>query len=272
MPPEVPPAEPTGFTDSPDYVQSLARGLSVLRSFDQHHDAMTLSELAARSGLSRAAARRSLLTFQHEGYVGCSGRKFFLLPRVLELGFAYLSSLRLPELALPVMEELAHRANESCSLSVLDGHEIVYVARVPVRKVVAITLGVGARLPAHAASMGRVLLAGLDDEALDRWLADDPLRPLTPRTVRTAKALRREIAAVRRQGYAQVSQELDLGLFSIAVPIRDRRREVVAALNIGTSFSLEVEKRARERFLPALVRAQRAIEWALAHQLTATRS
>ena len=268
----MPKEAPAAFTESPNYVQALARGLAVLRSFDAVHPAMTLSEVAARSGLVRAAARRALLTLQHEGYVGSSGRQFFLLPRVLELGFAYLSSLRLPELALPEMETLARTVNESCSLSVLDGHEIVYVARVPVRKVVAVTLNVGARLPAHAASMGRVLLAGLGDEALDAWLASDPMRPLTSRTERTAKGLRLEIAKIRRQGYAMVSRELDEGLFSVAVPIRDRGRAVVAALNIGTAYSPDVERRARERFLPALVRAQKAIEWALARQLHTTGS
>ena len=129
----MPQEAPAPFTEGPNYVQALARGLVVLRSFDALHPAMTLSEAAARSGLVRAAARRALLTLQHEGYVGSSGRQFFLLPRVLELGFAYLSSLKLPELALPEMETLARTVNESCSLSVLDGHEIVYVARVPVR-------------------------------------------------------------------------------------------------------------------------------------------
>lgn len=260
------------FTDGPDYVQSLARGLLVLRSFDAQHAAMTLSEVAGRSGLARAAARRALLTLAHEGYVAAAGRHFHLLPRVLDLGFAYLSSLKLPELALPEMEALSRRVNESCSLSVLDGREIVYVARVPVRKVVAITLGVGARLPAHATSMGRVLLAGLPDDRLHAWLAERPLAALTPRTIHTVAALRLEIAKVRRQGYAVVRQELDPGLLSIAVPIRDRRREVVAALNIGTSIGPDVARLAREVFLPGLVAAQAAIEWALAHQLLATGS
>jgi IclR family pca regulon transcriptional regulator len=266
------PDPPPSFTEGPDYVKSLARGLTVLRSFDAFHPAMTLSALAARSGLSRAATRRSLLTLQHEGYVGIAGRDFFLLPRVLDLGFAYLASLKLPELAMPEMEALSRRVDESCSLSVLDGHDIVYVARVPVRKVVSVTLGVGARLPAHAASMGRVLLAGFDDEPLEQWLAVDALRPLTPLTIRTRKGLRREIAVIRRQGYAIVDREYDAALLSVAVPIRDRGNRVIAALNVGTGYSPDAEKRARERFLPALFKAQKNIEWTLAHQLLTTGS
>ncbi len=268
----MPPSATDRFIEGPDYVQSLARGLSVLRSFDAAHTSMTLSEAAARSGLARAAARRALLTLAHEGYVAAAGGRFRLLPRALELGFAYLASLRLPELAQPEMEALSRRVNESCSLSVLDGQEIVYVARVPVRKVVAITLGVGARLPAYATSMGRVLLAGLPDDRLHAWLAACRLAPLTPRTIRSRAALRAEIARVRRQGYAMVRQELDPGLLSVAVPIRDRRGEVIAALNVGTGIGHDAAKRARNLFLPGLRAAQAAVEWALAHQFLATGS
>ena len=251
------------FEESPDFVQSLARGLEVIRSFDEHHPSPTLSDLAGRTDLSRAAVRRSLLTLVHLGYVGQKGRQFFLTPRILELGFGYLSSLGLPELALPFMETLAQRVGESCSLTVLDDTDIVYVARVPVRRIMAISLGVGARLPAFAASMGRVLLAGLPDDALDEWLARVPTRPLTPHTVHEKGALKAEILRARAQGHAIVLQELELGLCSIAIPVRDRQGRTIAALNVGMPFGRGVRERAQKAILPALRDAGRAIEDAI---------
>jgi len=248
------------FDESPDFVQSLARGLQVLRAFDEEHPSLTLSEVSERTGLARAAARRSLLTLTHLGYVGSRGRQFFLTPRVLDLGFGYLSSLALPELALPWMERLARRVNESCSLSVLDGADIVYVARVPVRRVMTISLGVGARLPAFAASMGRVLLAGLADPDLGRWLATTRTRALTPHTIFRKPALKAEILRVRAQGYSLVVQELELGLCSVALPIRDRQSRVLAALNVGMPFRQGIRERALREILPALRETQRAIE------------
>jgi len=250
--------------ESPDFVQALARGLEVIRSFDEEHPSPTLSELAERTALSRATVRRSLLTLAHLGYVAQKGRRFSLTPRVLELGFGYLSSLGLPELALPVMETLSQRVGESCSLTVLDDSDIVYVARVPVRRIMAISLGVGARLPAFAASMGRVLLAGLPDEDLDRWLARVPTRPLTPHTVHDKGELRAEILRARAQGYALVLQELELGLCSIAVSVRDRHGRTLAALNVGMPFARDVRERALKEILPPLSDAARSVEDAVA--------
>src|SRR5215510_4923371 len=147
------------FTSSPDYLQSLDRGLQVLRAFNRERPRCTLSEVAAQTSLSRAVARRSLLTLQHLGYVAAQGRSFFLLPRVLELGYSYLSSLDLTDLAQRSMEDLSRNIGESCSMAVLDAHDIVYVVRVPVRRIMNMALSVGARLPAFATSMGRVVLA-----------------------------------------------------------------------------------------------------------------
>jgi len=251
------------FEESPDFVQSLARGLEVIRSFDEESPSPTLSELAEMTGLSRAAVRRSLLTLEHLGYVRQKGRQFSLTPRILELGFGYLSTLGLPELALPFMETLAQRVDESCSLTVLDDADIVYVARVPVRRIVAISLGVGARLPAFAAAMGRVLLAALPDDALDEWLARATTRPLTPHTIHDKRALRAEILRVRAHGYALVLQELEVGLCSIAVPLRDRESRTLAALNVGMPFRRGVRARALREILPALREARRAIEQVL---------
>lgn len=259
---------PSDFQDGPDYVQSLARGLEVIRAFDQDHASMTLSEVADRSGLSRAVARRCLLTLAHLGYIGSRGRQFFLTPRVLDLGFAFLSSLDLPEIAMPVMEQLSVKLGESSSLCLLDGHDIVYVARVPVKRVMAMALGVGARLPAFAASMGRVLVAGLDDAAMEVWISQVELRPLTPRTIVDKEGLKAELLRIRSQGHALVMQELEPSLCSIAVPIHDRGQRVVAALNVGMQVRTGIRDYALKTVLPALLDAQTAIEHALSHNWT----
>jgi len=253
----------TPFEESADYVQSLARGLRVLRAFDRDHSSPSLSEVAERTELSRAVVRRSLLTLQHLGYVGSRGRSFFLTPRVLELGYSYLSSLDLTELAQQSLEQLSQRVGESCSMAVLDGSDIVYVLRVPVRRVMSVALGVGARLPAFAASMGRVILADLPEDELAAWLRGQKFRAYTPQTIRTASALKTELQRVREQGYALTSRELEPGLCSIAVPIRAGDGRVVAALNIGMPYSEEAPSRAVKQMLPALHEARHAIEQAI---------
>jgi IclR family transcriptional regulator, pca regulon regulatory protein len=251
------------FTNSPDYLQSLDRGLQVLRAFNRERPRCTLSDIAAQIGLSRAVARRSLLTLQHLGYVAAQGRQFFLTPRVLELGYSYLSSLDLTELAHEAMEQLSRRVGESCSMAVLDGSEIVYVARVAVRRLMSVALGVGARLPAFAASMGRVLLADKSDNELSGWLRENTLRPITAHTIYKPRALRAEILKVRRQGYAFVSQELELGLCSIAVPILSATEVAVCGLNVSMRYSNDVRSVALKKMLPALQEARHAIERAV---------
>ncbi len=251
------------FEESPDYVQSLARGLSVLRAFGHDLPSPSLSEVAVRTGLSRAVARRSLMTLQHLGYVDSRGRSFFLTPRVLELGYSYLSSLDLSELAQQAMEQLAHEVNESCSMAVLDRGDIVYVLRVPVRRVMSIALGVGARLPAAATSMGRTLLAHLAPEQRAQWLAQYPPQAHTPHTITALDALEAELARIREQGHALSVQELELGLCSIAVPIRTADGRVVAALNVGMPYRDDSRRRARHDILPVLRQTQQAIEQAI---------
>src|SRR5690349_8858096 len=220
-----------------DFVQSLERGLAVIRAFDAEHRELALSDVARATGLTRAAARRFLLTLVKLGYVNFADGRFSLRPRVLELGSAYLSSLSLPEVAQPHMEELVATVNESSSISVLDDTDIVYVARVPTRRIMSITLAVGTWLPAYATSMGRVLLAALPDAELEGRLARVEIRPLTKRTVKDHEALRQILGVVRRQGYAVVDQELEEGLRSGAVPIRDASGAVVAALNVSVHAS-----------------------------------
>lgn len=215
------------------YVQSFARGLAVIRAFDAAHPAMTLSEVADAAGLTRAGARRILLTLVQLGYVAADGRQFRLTPRILDLGFAYLSSLPIWNLAEPIMEELVDEVHESCSASVLDCPDIVYVLRIPTHKIMAISLGIGSRLPAYCTSMGRVLLAGLTDREIDDVLRKSDLQARTTRTVTDRAALKELIAEVRDKGWAMVNQELEEGLVSISAPIRDRNGRIIAAMNIS---------------------------------------
>jgi IclR family transcriptional regulator, pca regulon regulatory protein len=262
-----PPARPA-FEQSRDYVQSLARGLAVLGTFDADHPTLSLAAVASRAGLSRAAARRLLLTLQHLGYVRTVGREYALSARVLELGFGALGSLKLTDLAQPLLEQLAQRLNHSCSMAVLDGQSIVYVLRVPVRRVMTVALGVGARLPAYAASMGRVLLAGLPDAALDRWLAECRPQRLTPHTVTDTRRLQRIVREVRNQGHAYVEQELELGLCSLAVPVLDREGRVIAALNASLPYHAGASQHALRDVLPELRATAAAIARCLpAHAL-----
>ena len=248
------------FELSRDYVQSLARGIAVLRAFDRDHPRMSLAAIAARSGLSRAAARRLVLTLQHLGYVRATGREFTLSPRVLDLGFGFVGSLNLTDLVQPLMEDLTRRVDESCSMAVLDGQSIVYVARVPVRKVMTVSLGVGAQLPAYCTSLGRALLAGLNEAALVAWLkACKPVRR-TEHSITDRSELRRAVDEVRSQGFSYVEQELELGLCSVAVPVRNRQGRVAAALNIGMRFDSDARARAFEVLAPALQQTAAAIE------------
>lgn len=250
------PAAPAADDDAPvpgdGYVQSFARGLAVIRSFSAKAPAQTLSEVAQRAGLTRAGARRILLTLQTLGYVESEGRLFRLTPKILDLGFAYLSSLPLWQRAEPVMQALVAEVHESCSAAVLDGPDIVYVLRVPTSKIISINLGVGSRLPAYCTSMGRVLLADLNTDDRQRRLALRRFEALTPRTLTDARQVADSIDAVRRQGYSIVDQELEEGLVSMAVPIRDRSGRAVAALNISGQVSRTPAALMRERLLPKL--------------------
>lgn len=243
-----------------DYVQSLDRGLSVIRAFDASRPELALSEVARETGLTRATARRFLLTLVRLGYVRQDGNRFSLRPRVLELGYSYLSALSLPELAQPHMETLVAQVNESSSIAVLDDTEIVYVVRVPTSRIMSITIAVGTRLPAYPTSMGRVLLAALDPEALDERLARMEIRSLTPTTVADVERLRRQLDRVHAQGWAAVDQELEQGVRSVAVPIRDAAGAVSAALNVSVHASRMTMPTLRKQVLPQLLQTAAAIE------------
>jgi IclR family pca regulon transcriptional regulator len=225
----------TALASPRDYVLSLERGLAVIQSFGHDAERMTLSEVACRTGLSRAAARRFLLTLADLGYVAFDGKRFRLTPRVLGLGYAYLASFTLVDVAELVLERVSTRTHESCSLSVLDGGDIVYVARVPTRRIMSVSISIGTRLPAHATSMGQVLLATLSPERLDGYFKTARLTSFTPRTLTSEANLRAQLARIASQGYALVDQEFEVGLRSIAVPVRDRGGRVIAAMNVSAN-------------------------------------
>jgi IclR family pca regulon transcriptional regulator len=242
-----------------DHVRALERGLAVINAFSAEHQRLTLSEVARRTGLTRATARRLLHTLVNLGYVEQQNTYFVLLPKVLDLGYSYLSALRLPDLAIPVMEELVVSIRESSSMAVLDGHDIVYVARVPTTRIMTIALALGSRLPAFATSMGRVLLAGLPRPDFDRYLSEVELKPLTSRTVDTTRQLGEIIDQTRRKGWCLVDQELEDGVRSIAAPIVNSQGRVLAALNVSCHASRSTVDQMIDDYLPKLLDATAVI-------------
>ncbi|KQU03192.1 IclR family transcriptional regulator [Rhodococcus sp. Leaf7] len=257
-------SEPEPPTDmrgaSTDYVQSLGRGLSVIRAFDAEHPRRTLSDVARATDLTRATARRFLLTLVDLGYVRTDGSTFALTPRVLELGYSYLSSLSLPEIAGPHLEALTETVHESSSVSILDGDDVVYVARVPVSRIMTVSITIGTRFPAYATSMGRVLLAGADEAYLDAYFDRADLVDLTGRTATTESSLRAELDRVRDQGFCIVDQELEVGLRSLAAPLHGPDGSVDAAVNISTPAARYSLDDLTSTLLPALLRAAAAID------------
>lgn len=218
-----------------DIMGGLAKGLAVIETFTAERPRQSIAEVAAASGLDRATARRCLLTLAHHGYADYDGKFFTLTPRVLRLGTACLATMPLPQIVQPLLDDLSDRIGQSSSVSILDGAEIVYVARASQRRVMSINLMPGSRLPAHCTSMGRVLLAALPDAAVRDLLAAHPPKARTPRTRTDPDQILAEIARVRAQGFAVIDQEVETGLCSIALPIVNARGQVVAALNVGVS-------------------------------------
>ncbi|AOG08077.1 IclR family transcriptional regulator domain-containing protein [Bosea sp. RAC05] len=239
-----------------DHMAALEKGLAVIECFDAAHDKLTIADVARATELSRAAARRCLLTLAKIGYAEFDGKFFRLTPRVLRLGHAWLASAALPQLVQPFLERLSEETHESSSASLLDGHEIVYIARSAQRRIMSVGLSVGTRLPAFCTSMGRVLLAARDPaDARARILAGRP-RALTPHTVTDPDRLAEILAAVRAQGYCIVDQELELGLISIAMPLINTRGEVIAAFNLSGQVQRSSAEEMAERFLPGMRQLQ----------------
>jgi IclR family pca regulon transcriptional regulator len=226
----------------------LAKGLSVIRAFSSDHAALTLSEIARSAGIPAATARRCLLTLEEGGYVTRNGRNFLLRPKVLELGAAYLESMNIEHVTRTHLEELARKTSDSAALCVLDGAEIVYVARASVRTLVRLEAHVGSRFPAHATSMGRVLLAGVSADRLRLYFETASFQALTERTVTNPGRLRELIDGTRRSGYAVIVDELAYGVIALAVPVFDQQGRVVAALNTSShSRRIGKTKLVRER-------------------------
>lgn len=242
-----------------DFVQSLERGFAVLLAFDEERTNPTLTELATATNLSRPAVRRLLLTLQRMGYVTSDGPRWSLTPRVLTIGQHYTATRAMIDLAHPHLLRLAEATGESASLAEFDANEAVYVARVPVRRIMSINVAVGTRLPAHATSMGRVLLAWAGPERITRYLEEVPLRPYTARTVTDPAKLRLELSAVRDAGLSVVDGELEEGLLSASAPVRDRTGAVVAALASSTATGRLAPERLRKETVPVLLETAAAI-------------
>jgi len=241
------------FSGDPNFMTSLARGLLVIQAFSESKLQLSISQLSKKTGLSRACVRRCLHTLSELGFAGTDdARNFHLRPRVLTLGHSYLSSMPLSTAAQPILEHLSQILNESCSIALLDGVDIVYVARANVARIMAIDLGVGIRLPAFCTSMGRVLLAHLSPEELEAILPKIEFTRFTEKTITSVEKLRHALTIVRREGYAIVDQELELGLRSMAVPLINSAGRVVAAINVGAHGQRVSLQEMQTRFLPYL--------------------
>ncbi len=235
-----------------DYVSSLARGLEILRAFSRRRKRMTLSEVAAETGMTRAAARRFLLTLVREGYAVADGKLFDLTPQVLELGFSVISSMGVWDVARPFLQSLSEEIEESVSAAVLDGRDVVYVAGAQYHRVISVGVTIGSRLPAHCTATGRVLLAMRPEAEWGGLIAGLDLRPVTPRTVTEPAAFRRVLQGVREKGWALVDQELETGLLSVAVPLRRRSGEVAGAINVGVPSLRATPETMAQTILPRL--------------------
>lgn len=239
--------------DSPDFVTSFARGLAVIRSFGVETPRQTLTEVAEQTGMTRAAARRFLLTLSALGYARSDGKYYELSPQILEIGYAYLSSLSLTETIQPFLARVTETLKESCSAAVLDGADVTYVARSAARhRVMTVSLAVGARLPAHATSMGQVLLAYLDPLRLQHFLRTTKLERYTDNTLTKPIDLTERLERIRTQGWTLCDGELEIGLRSVAVPIHDRNGAVAIAMNVSTQASRVSVEALQRDYLPVL--------------------
>lgn len=239
-----------------DLVAGLDKGLKVIEAFDQERSRLTIAEVAQVTGLTRAAARRYLITLTHLGYMRHENKLFSLTPALLRLGQSYLHSARLPRIAQPLLYRLAYSLGEAASVGVLDHDQLVCVAAVSAGQLVSATLQPGTRVPAYCTANGRVLLASLPQAEVDRFLDGAQLEPITQHTIVTKERLALEIARGRAQGYAMVDQELELGLRTIAVPLRNFRGDVVAAMNVSVHAARLPLAQMVERCLPAMLKIQ----------------
>jgi IclR family pca regulon transcriptional regulator len=247
-------AEEIDALTDPDFMTSLARGLAVIRAFSDQRRSLTIAQISHKTGIPRAAVRRCLHTLKQLGYADADANNFSLKPKVLTLGYSYLSSTPLTVSALPFLNQISRTLNESCSLAVLDERQVLYVARSATSRIMSVALNTGSRLPAYCTSLGRAILAHLPQEVLDDYFSKVELKAYTDRTVVSERRLREILEAVRQDGYALVEEELEVGLRSIAVPVRGASGEVVAALNVGAQATRVSSRQMKTEFLPVLLR------------------
>ncbi|MEO5935032.1 MAG: IclR family transcriptional regulator C-terminal domain-containing protein [Duganella sp.] len=247
-------AEQIDAMTDPSFMTSLARGLAVVQAFSDSRKPQTIANISQKTGIPRAAVRRCLHTLRELGYVDAELNNFSLRPKVLTLGYSYLSSTPLTVSAQPYLNDISRTLNESSSMAVLEDGEVLYVARASTARVMSVALNTGSRLPAYCTSLGRVMLAHLPPDELERYLAKTKLRAMTENTVTNPKRLREILADVRRDGYAINDEELELGLRSIAVPVRGASGQVLAALNVGAQAARVSVKQLEKEFLPVLLR------------------
>jgi IclR family pca regulon transcriptional regulator len=246
-----------------DFVASLEKGLLVIEAFDANRSKLTLSDVAKITGITRAAARRYLLTLTRLNYAEFDGRYFSLSPRILRLGYAYLSSTSLSARVQPFLERISEETGESSSAAILDGDDIVYIARSATRRIMSIGLGVGSRLPAYCTSLGRAILAYQPEESIEAYLQRVRLEARTPKTVTDKDQFRTVLQDTRAQGYALVNEELEFGLRSIAVPVIQKTGQVTIALNLSAQAGRVSTDEMKERFLPSLNGASEALRYML---------
>jgi IclR family pca regulon transcriptional regulator len=245
------------YAGDPDFMATLARGLAVIRAFTQQRRPLTIAQLSMKTGIPRAAVRRCLYTLAELGYVASDdGRNFALRPRILALGHAYLTSSPLASSAQPILDQVSDAIHESCSMAILEGDDILYIARSRAStRIMSIDLGVGSRLPAYCTSMGRMLLAGLAPRELANYLSRVRLAPYTPHTLVAPERLRHVVEALRAADHAIVDQELEIGLRSISVAVRDSSGRIAAAINISVQASRVTIADMETRLKPPLVAA-----------------
>lgn len=251
--------EPPHPIDRKDLIEGLGKGLRVIEAFDDDHARLTPSEVSEATGITRTAARRYLLSLCHFGYAGTDGKLFWLLPRVLRLGQSYLGAARLPRLVQPFIQRISMATGETVNFSVLDGHDVVYLARSNSPRVVSIGFHLGARAPAHVVAPGIVLLSTLSDAALDQWLGAHDFGHFTAHTVIDVGQFRADVLAARSLDYWVAEQQLDLGLRGLAVPLKDRKGECRGALGMTLQLSAMKREHVIERLLPPLLEAAQAL-------------
>jgi IclR family pca regulon transcriptional regulator len=247
-------AEEIEAMTDPSFMTSLARGLAVVRAFSDQRRSLTIAQISHKTGIPRAAVRRCLYTLKQLGYAESEQNNFSLKPKILSLGYSYLSSTPLTVSAQPCLNAISRTLNESCSLAVLDNSEVLYVARSATSRIMSIALNTGSRLPAYCTSLGRVILANMPEEALNTYLENVKLRAYTERTVVSVPRLREILAEVKQSGFAIVEEELEVGLRSIAVPVHGATGAVHAALNVGAQATRVSSRQLQDDFLPVLLK------------------